>query len=85
MENTITKITPELVEEIKQNRDKFIELYEIGILSYYPSHGRVQLSEELFNANFKDFSMHERNCKKYPYEKHAESGGIEFFAVYEEA
>lgn len=84
MKDTITKITPELVEEVKELHKKLYEMKEKGIFHIDQYEKEAQIRAEVFDANFTDYSVQERNCDKYPYEKVASFNGIVFTALYAE-
>lgn len=84
MEGTITKLTPELLEEIKEVQKKLVELQEKGIYHIDQYEKEAQIRVEMFDANFLDYTVQERNCDKYPYEKVARLNGFTFTALYAE-
>jgi predicted nuclease with TOPRIM domain len=84
MEDTITKLTPELVEEVKELQAKIQEMQEKGIYSINQYEKEAQITREMFDANFSDYSVEKRNCDEYPYEKVATLNGFTFTALYTE-
>jgi hypothetical protein len=84
MEGTITKLTPELVNEVKELQKKLYEMQEKGIYHIDQYKKEAQIRREVFDANFTDYSVQERNCDKYPYEKVATLNGFTFTALYTE-
>ena len=84
MEGTITKLTPELVNEVKELQAKIQEMQEKGIFSINQYKKEAQIRAEVFDANFSDYTVEKRNCDKFPYEKVASFNGIVFKALYAE-
>lgn len=82
--NEVTKLTPELVEEVKELQKKLYEMREKGIYSINQYEKEAQITEEVFDANFSDYTVEKRNCDKYPYEKVASFNGFTFTALYAE-
>lgn len=84
MEETITKLTPELVTEVKELQKKIQKMQEKGIYYIDQYKKEAQIRAEVFDANFTDYSVQERNCNNYPYEKVARLNGFTFTALYAE-
>lgn len=84
MEDMITKITPELVNEVKELQKKLYEMQEKGIYSINQYKKEAQIRAEVFDANFTDYSVEKRNCEKFPYEKVVTLNGFTFTALYAE-
>jgi len=81
---TITKLTPELLVEIKDIQEKLSSLLEVGVIDVDPYRHAVHMRGEAFDANFPNIEATPIQCNKYPYRKSVTVGYIEYFALYKE-
>lgn len=72
----------ELIRKIKQVREDFRELYDLGVIGVSPHTPAVQLTTELFfSLTEGKYTIEERISQDYPYYLHATVDGLRVFTI----
>lgn len=76
------RLKMELIKKIRQVREDFRELYDLGVIGVSPHTPAVQLTSDLFfSLAGEKYKIEERISQDYPYYLHATVNGLRIFTI----